>query len=108
MNVEQFEKLKRNGAEVPEELWPHIEGYVERKEQDLNQMLDLLSRNDFESIDRIAHKVKGSGTSYGFESFTVQAQKIQEAVRSKSRSEIEESIRQLGQEIKKVKSLLQS
>lgn len=108
MNVEQFEKLKANGAEVPEELWPHIEGYVERKEQDLKQMHDFFNHDDFASIDRIAHKVKGSGTSYGFESFTLIAHEIQKAVRANSRPEIEKSIRQLDEEIRKVKSLLQS
>lgn len=108
MNVEQFEKLKANGAEVPEELWPHIEGYVERKEQELKQMQELFGQNDFGSIDRIAHKVKGSGTSYGFEAFTLKAHEIQEAIRKNSRDDIEKSIRQLDEEIRKVKFLLQS
>lgn len=100
------EKLKSAGVEVPEELWPHIEGYISRREEDAKQMWDFLSREDYYAIDRLAHKVRGTGSSYGFDRITEYAGEIQNALRENDRNKLEDYVRNLGDEIKKVKSII--
>lgn len=55
---------------IPPELLDIIPGYMARREQDILDLKKALAGNDFQVIGKIAHKLKGNGTSYGFDRLT--------------------------------------
>lgn len=106
MKQETFAKFKTAGFHVPTELADHIPGYMSRREEDMNAMWTHFHKGEFEAIGRIAHKIKGNGASYGFESLTQLAERLQNSVNSKDRGAIEADVQALDQEVKKIRSLM--
>jgi CheY-like chemotaxis protein len=43
-----------------------VPGYLKHRKNDIQKMKDALKESDFSTIESIAHKIKGSGESYGF------------------------------------------
>ncbi|CCQ90477.1 conserved hypothetical protein, contains HPt domain [Nitrospina gracilis 3/211] len=52
---------------IPKELSPLIPGYLDDRRQDVERMRAFLEQNDFATLKNLAHMIKGSGASYGFE-----------------------------------------
>jgi CheY-like chemotaxis protein/HPt (histidine-containing phosphotransfer) domain-containing protein len=56
---------------IPVELQPGLEeitpGYLAVRREEIPELMSLLAVSDFERIAEMAHNMKGSGTSYGFE-----------------------------------------
>ena len=44
-----------------------ILNYIERRKLDLKNCQQALIENDFESLSKIAHQIKGNAVSFGFE-----------------------------------------
>lgn len=52
---------------VDEDLEPLIEGYLEKRVEDRVTILQCIEKEDFASIQVLAHKMKGSGGGYGMD-----------------------------------------
>ncbi|PCI28912.1 MAG: Hpt protein [SAR324 cluster bacterium] len=57
-------------VEVDEDLECLFPDYLNNKEVDVQKILTALKAEDFDSIKRIAHTIKGSGAGYGFDYIT--------------------------------------
>ncbi len=57
-------------VELDEDLSDLIPGFLTRKRADVITILDANARRDYAEISRIAHRVKGEGGSYGFQTMT--------------------------------------
>jgi chemotaxis protein histidine kinase CheA len=57
-------------VEVDEDLSDLIPGFLTHKRADVVTIFDANARRDYAEIGRIAHRIKGEGTSYGFETMT--------------------------------------
>jgi len=66
--------------------------YLEARRQEVPQLAALLAQRDFAAIRRIAHNLKGTGTSYGFPSLTNLGRAMQT---SANRSDAEALSRQI-------------
>ena len=75
--------------EVPSQLLPLIEGFVQRKKEDLLLLKKHLESRDFEQITSIAHKIKGSGTGYGFPIISDIGQKMESSSQLNDKSKTE-------------------
>lgn len=53
--------------DIPAELIEMIPGYIERRDRDIIDLNSFLKERDFDSIKRLAHKLKGNGSSFGFD-----------------------------------------
>ena len=61
---------------IPPELKAIIPGYLDRRDQDILQLKLAVDQNDFQTIGKIAHKLKGNGASYGFNQLTEIGKKL--------------------------------
>ena len=52
---------------IDEELSELIPGFLKRKREDVDLVRVALTHADFNSIARLAHRIKGEGGSYGFD-----------------------------------------
>ena len=60
-------------VEVDEDLSDLIPGFLTHKRADIDTIFKAVTRHDYAEIARIAHRIKGEGGSYGFESMTEMA-----------------------------------
>ncbi len=66
-------------VEVDEELSDLIPGFLTHKRADVVTIVDAITRRDYAEIGRIAHRIKGEGTSYGFETMTEMGRSLEQA-----------------------------
>ena len=69
-------------VEVERELAELIPGFLANRANDVASLRALVSRNDLQSICRIAHSMKGSGGGYGFDAITRLGGEMEQAARS--------------------------
>jgi HPt (histidine-containing phosphotransfer) domain-containing protein len=68
-------------VEVDEELSDLIPGFLARKRDEANAILDAAQRDDYTVISRLAHRIKGEGGSYGFEKMTEIGRALEDAAK---------------------------
>jgi HPt (histidine-containing phosphotransfer) domain-containing protein len=74
--------------EISNELQDLIPIFKEETEKNLNLLKEAIYNKDFEKIQFISHKIKGSSGSYGFDKISKLAKQIEE--NSKTIKSIEE------------------
>ncbi len=52
---------------VDRELEDLIEGFLENRNKDLNELKALVSKNAWDEVAKIGHRLKGTSGGYGFE-----------------------------------------
>jgi putative two-component system response regulator len=53
--------------EMPTGLEKIVPAYLDARRDELPRMIELLARSDFEKLATLAHNIKGTGVSYGFQ-----------------------------------------
>ncbi|HEY9159080.1 Hpt domain-containing protein [Candidatus Binatus sp.] len=66
-------------VEVDESLSDLIPGFLTHKRADIITIFDANARRDYAEIGRIAHRIKGEGGSYGFETMTEMGRSLEQA-----------------------------
>lgn len=74
--------------DVPVELQPFIEGYLQRREAELMELRILIENRDYDAVGRIAHKLSGNGASYGLFVLTEIARDMQLEIQNKNFDEL--------------------
>ena len=67
-------------VEVDEGLSDLIPDFLTHKRADVSAILTAIAQRDFEQIGRIAHRIKGEGGSYGFDTMTELGRSLEAAV----------------------------
>ncbi len=67
---------------VPDGLGQLIPEYLEERRKEAPELLGLLAVADFEGLERAAHKLKGSGGSYGFPDLSQIGSDLEQAAKS--------------------------
>lgn len=88
---------------IPEELKDIIPAYLERRKEDTAQLNELMAKKDFEGIMRIAHKLKGNGSSFGFDHITELGDKMNQAAKSENTEEVRKIIQDFENEIQQIR-----
>jgi len=88
---------------IPDELKDIIPAYLERRKEDTTQLNELMAKNDFEGIMRIAHKLKGNGASFGFDHITELGDKMNQAAKSENTEEVRKIIKEFENEIQQIR-----
>ncbi len=52
---------------IPIELKGVIPGYIGRRDQDITSLKTFVANQDFDSVSKLGHKLKGNGASFGFD-----------------------------------------
>lgn len=66
-------------VEVDEGLSDLIPGFLAHRRGDVVTIFDMVERRDYAEIGRIAHRIKGEGASYGFETMTEIGRSLEQA-----------------------------
>jgi len=73
---------------IDESILDLIPTYLENRKSDIETINTALGKKDMSTIESIAHKMKGSGASYGFEEISRLGQQIESCVQQKDLDEI--------------------
>ncbi len=87
LNMHEFQLRERLRAILP--------GYIVSIKKDVEELRNKLQQSDIESVRKIAHKIKGSGASFGYESLTVHAALIHDAAVTGDRVAIDKAFQDL-------------
>lgn len=55
--------------------------YIERRQSDLQSCLEALQKNEFGTLERIGHQIKGNATSFGFDDLAVIGENLEQAAK---------------------------
>jgi len=72
-----------------------IPGYIKRRLEDVEILRALLKKREYKEIERCGHRMKGSGSGYGFNEISLVGAFIEKAGRAESIRRIEEGISKL-------------
>lgn len=101
--VEQKEHLDIN---IDPELADLVPLYINRKSEEIMLMFEALEADDYEKIEFLAHSIKGTGKSYGFQTITDIGNFIEKSAKEKDKKSIKENIKALEIYVEKVKKVL--
>jgi HPt (histidine-containing phosphotransfer) domain-containing protein len=82
-------------VELDEDLSDLIPGFLTHKRADVMTILDANARRDYSEISRIAHRIKGEGGSYGFETMTKIGRSLEHAAAMRDDGAVATLARQL-------------
>ncbi|MBN2255061.1 MAG: Hpt domain-containing protein [Deltaproteobacteria bacterium] len=71
-----------------------IPGFLENRRKDIIEIESLLASDDYETIQRLGHSMKGAGGGYGFDEITEIGSRIENAAKEGKADEI---LRQAGE-----------
>lgn len=73
-----------------------IPGFLENRRKDIVEIESLLAANDYETIQRLGHSMKGAGGGYGFDEITDIGMHIEQAAKEKNSADIRIQIKKLS------------
>lgn len=82
-------------VEVDEDIADLIPDYLDNQRVKVKRLEEFLSRKDYNEIAQFAHRIRGSGASYGFEFLTEVGAVIEDAAENSDVKIIRESIEKL-------------
>ena len=66
-------------VEVDEDLSDLIPGFLTHKRAEVATIFEAVTRRDYAAISSLAHRIKGDGGSYGFDSMTEMGRSLENA-----------------------------
>ena len=79
-----------------------IPNFLKNREKDIKDVEDSLKRKDFETIERLGHSMKGSGSIYGFDGISELGKKIEASAKKGNSEEIKTSLLELKDYLKRI------
>lgn len=81
---------------VEADFEPLMPKFMTNRKKEVVTMREALAQQDFETIRKVAHGMKGAGGSYGFDRVTAMAAIIEQAAKTATGSTIDTELAQLG------------
>ncbi|SDM29131.1 Hpt domain-containing protein [Halarsenatibacter silvermanii] len=91
------EEVEKNIVHVDEDLKELIPMFLENRRQNIEDLQKLLAEKNYEEIEKLGHKIKGSGGGYGFDRVTELGRDIEEAAAAEDHSSLQKSIEELAE-----------
>ena len=79
-----------------------VPGYLEKRQQDVAVLKDAMNKQNYESIQGLGHRMKGTGEAYGFLGITQAGAEIEGGAKSKNNALIEKGIENLADYLERV------
>jgi CheY-like chemotaxis protein len=76
-------------------ILPLIPEYLENRKEDVQRIRYALEKQNFDTIEDLGHKMKGSGKCFGFEKISMLGHRIEMFAKQKNAGEIAESVEQM-------------
>ena len=88
---------------IPIELKDTIPGYLSRRDQDIQALKTFALNDDYNSISKLGHKLKGNGSSFGFDHISELGSLLMQSCECKNRDEIKKLISDFENEVFNIK-----
>ena len=92
----QVKPSERTQPAFDERLRSIVPAYLEGRRRDILSVLAALDSDDYEQIRTIGHKMRGSGTGYGFPEITAIGQRVELAAKSRDEKKTREHLTELS------------
>lgn len=79
-------------AKIDIDLKHIIPGFLERKQNDISRLTELLNNKDIDGLKAIGHELKGACGSYGFTNLATVAKNIEMQAKGSDLAAIEKSV----------------
>jgi len=94
-------------VEVDRDLSDLIPGFMTHKRADIKAIFEAVTRRDYAEIGRVAHRIKGEGGSYGFDSMTEMGRALEHAAALRDDGSVTTLARQLLSYLDRVEIVFQ-
>ena len=88
--------------QVDTDLEDLIPGFLENRQRDITAIFDALERNDYDSIAKAGHSMKGVGGGYGFDAITDIGGSIEQAAKQKDPVKIKHCLNELSNYLQRI------
>ncbi len=102
------EPAERLQSGLDERLRAIVPKYLEGRRKDTSSILAALDRGDYEQIRSIGHKMRGSGTGYGFPEITAAGERLEFAAERRQDEDIREQVEELSKRVEAINKSLKS
>ncbi|MGE0642200.1 MAG: Hpt domain-containing protein [Nitrospira sp.] len=102
MKPSQPESSNRLTVEISRDLEDIVPIFLRNREQDIRTLHDALTRQDFETIQSLGHRLKGDGGGYGFDRISEIGTTMEQAAKQKDYSVTEQQILHLEEFLRRV------
>ncbi len=82
-------------VQVDEDLSDLIPGFLTHKRDEVATIFEAVTRRDYAAISSLAHRIKGEGGSYGFDSMTEMGRSLENAAAMRDDGAVTTLARQL-------------
>jgi CheY-like chemotaxis protein len=89
------ENVRTKKIEMEKILLPLIPEYLQNRKKDVKKIKEALEKKNFNEIEDLGHKMKGSGKCYGFEKISTLGHQIEISAKERRTQEIKRSIDQM-------------
>jgi len=79
-----------------------VPNFLENRQKDIKQIDESLEKGDFETIERLGHSMKGSGSIYGFDGISELGKIIEESAKNKDSEEIKKKLAEIKEYLDRV------
>lgn len=86
---------QKNVVHIEPDLQELVPGYLKHRQEEIELLLNLLSKKDWDGLGRIAHKLKGNAGGYGFEGLGKIAEILEAGVKNQSEIEVKTAIQDI-------------
>ncbi len=97
--------VARIPVRVDRELTDVIPEFLENRRQDVASLREALGREDFETIRRLGHRMRGSGAGYGFEAITQIGEGLERAGRDRAPHDVRRWVHELAAYLERVETV---
>jgi HPt (histidine-containing phosphotransfer) domain-containing protein len=92
---------------VDKELEDLVPVFLKNRHKEVDSLKVALAAADFEQLRQLGHRMKGVGTSYGFERVSAFGRQLEDGARSGNRAAIEATIREYTEYLARVEVTFQ-
>jgi len=94
-------------VKIDPDLEELIPGYLQNRMKDVQDAQKALNKEDFESIQRMGHTMKGSGGGYGFDFISAIGLALEDGANEKKPKKIQNSLQDLCDFLERVEVVYQ-
>jgi CheY-like chemotaxis protein len=96
---------RREAAHLPPEIRELVPGYLQARREEVPVLQEALARGDFETVRRLGHNLKGTGSGYGYPELTALGSRLQEAAAEADLGRLRESLAGLEAFLRRAKAV---
>ncbi|NGZ01485.1 MAG: Hpt domain-containing protein [Nitrospira sp. WS238] len=102
MKPSQPESSNRLTVEISRDLEDIVPIFLRNREQDIRTLHDALTRQDFQTIQSLGHRLKGDGGGYGFDRISEIGATMEQAAKQQDHAMVEQQTLALEDYLRRV------